>query len=137
MDYKNDPLWKQAVAMHVEAMENAIGYMDRVRFEQRHEDIANVVLAYFNDKPAKEMLLFAEALKKTAQGYSNHVVYKYNSSAERAQELMEESEHNLMFLWEKMNCDLKKDTDSGKEDKKKLNVFERILNHCVLFLKSK
>lgn len=117
MDYKNDPLWKQAVANRVEALENAIGYMDRVRFEQQHEDIANVVLAYFNDKPAKEMLIFAEALKKSAQGYANHVVYKYNSSAERMQELVEEAERDLVYLWEKMNCDLCNKADSKKEER--------------------
>ena len=116
MDYKNDPLWKQAVANRVEALENAIGYMDRVRFEQQHEDIANVVLAYFNDKPAKEMLIFAEALKKSAQGYANHVVYKYNSSAERMQEMVEEAERDLVYLWEKMNCDLCNKADSKKEE---------------------
>lgn len=139
MDYKNDPLWKQAVEMQAEAHRELCSWGLRTHFDENHEDLANVVLAYFNDKPAIEMIRFAESLRKVAEGSAEITIfcYKHNASIDEAQELLTAAEQRLDELWAKKYGDLTHDTDSSKESEKKLNVFERILNRCVLFLKGK
>lgn len=139
MDYKDDPLWKQAVEMQAEAHRELCSWGIRTHFDEKHEDLANVVLAYFDGKPANEMICFAESLKKVAMGSAEITIfcYKHNASIDEAQELLIAAEQKLDELWAKKHCCLEQNADSGKEGEKKLNVFERILNRCVLFLKGK
>ena len=139
MDYKNDPLWKQAMEMQADACEELCSWGIRTHFDEEHEDLANVVLAYFDGKPAIDMIRFAESLRKTAEGSAEITVfcYKHNASADNAQELLAAAEQMLDTLWAKKHDDLAHNADNGKDGEKKLNIFERILNRCVLFLKGK
>ena len=139
MDYRDDPLWKQAVELQAEACRYLFSFADRSTFESCHEDLANVVLAYFDGKTTGEMVSFADALKKLAMGYGETTIFSYkcNADADEGQRYIALAEVCVNDLWEKKHRNLEEDTDGGKNSEKKLNVFERILNRCVLFLKGK
>ena len=139
MDYKNDPLWKQAVEMQTEACKHLFGVADASYFDTFHKDLANVVLAYFDGKTTEEMILFANSLRKVARGCGNSAAFSYkcNADADEAYRYTSLAEKCVEELWAKQHGELKKDTDNGKDGEEKLNVFERILNRCVLFLKGK
>lgn len=136
--YKDHTLWKQAVELQEKSNSELIGYADRISFQQENQELANVVLAYFSGRQICEMKDFGNTLVKLAEDYGGQHSYKYpyNANVCNSNIIREQSKQAVEQLWASFH-DSNSNPDGCCCKKKPLNIFQRFLNSCILFLKFK
>ena len=135
--YKSNDLWDAAVRLKQAEFKELVSILDKDSFTKEHEELANVVLAYFSGKNISEMEAFAiNLLRISKEYYSSQQVYyyKYNPGFSNADIYKKESEEALMRLWSRFK-EGDNSTENCSSEKKPLNIFQRFLNRCILFLK--
>ena len=132
--YKNSPLWKQAVEAKTKEAINLLYASALCWFDEPQQEIASVVLAYFNGKPKSELREFYMALGRYLEHSTPQIDHIYGCSIENAEMCKRFAEEEVEKLVKAQLLQSSNDTDNTKgntnrstEQHKQLNFFQRFL----------
>lgn len=130
--YKNSPLWKQAVEAKTKEAINLLYASALCWFDETQQEIASVVLAYFNGKSKSELREFHTALGRYLEHAEFKIDHVYGCSIENAEMCKKFAESEVEKLVKSQlpqsrnNANhAKSDADSSTEQHKHLNFFQK------------